>query len=450
MGAELGGVARRATWLAAVAVIAGIVGVLQACLGTKEISSPPLEVRPALAPELRLAPAAALDSFYAALDALDRHQADHPVRVVQIGDSHTANDALSGRLRERFQGRFGAAGRGWLPAGIPFKYFHPNLVSVSETGWQHYRPSDHVAAIALGLDGVVAESRPPSSVMAIDSTEEGGFDKFAIEFLTRPNGSPFTVQVDNAAPMRVSTAAAETAIKRFVLTLEHPARRVELRTGGRPPVDLLGWSVERQHPGIIYENHGSIGARVDLLAQITPEAVSFELGVRQPALLIVAYGTNEGFADELDLDRYAARFHTAVVELQRGAPGASILVIGPPDGARVGHNCTPASCRPGGDARGDVREDAGGDDCAWHEPPKLAGVREVQRRVAAERGWAYWSWFQAMGGICSIDRMAAAEPPLAMADHVHLSHAGYEMIADLLFADLMREYEKWKAQPRGS
>src|SRR5580704_16097324 len=212
METEPGRVARRATWFAAVVLTAGIVGLLQACLGTKEENSAPPETQPPLNAELRLVPADALDAFYGALDALERRQVEHPVRIVQIGDSHTANDAFSGRLRERLQGRFGAAGRGWLPAGIPFKYFHPNLVEVSEAGWQHYRPSDHMAGIALGLDGVVAESRAPSSVMALQSTEQAGFDKFAVEFLTRPGGSPFTVQVDDRPAIRVSTAEEETAV----------------------------------------------------------------------------------------------------------------------------------------------------------------------------------------------------------------------------------------------
>ena len=40
---------------------------------------------------------------------------------MQIGDSHTANDSFSGRLRELFQARFGDAGRGVLPPGVPYR-----------------------------------------------------------------------------------------------------------------------------------------------------------------------------------------------------------------------------------------------------------------------------------------------------------------------------------------
>ncbi|HYM72383.1 MAG TPA: GDSL-type esterase/lipase family protein [Stellaceae bacterium] len=411
---------------------------LQACFETAR-SPPPGP--PAAA--TRLSSPEALRPFLAALAGIDRRQARHPLRILQIGDSHSANDSFSGRLRERFQGRFGAAGRGWLPAGVPYKYYRPHLVNVSETGWRHFKPSDH-AGVALGLDAVVAESQPPDSSMAIESSEPAGFDRFAVEYLTRPNGSAFTVQIDGAAPVRVATAAAETAIKRFDLPLDHPARRVELRAAAQPAVDLLGWTVERRHtPGIVYENHGTIGATIDLLGQMTPQAVAFELSERQPALIIVAFGTNEGFDDGLDLDRYAARFQADVAALQRRAPGAAILVLGPPDGNRHAKDCAPvASCRPNGDA--------GADDCRWHEPPKLAGVRSVQRRLARQHGWAHWDWFAAMGGACSIDRMAVADPPLAMPDHVHLRTPGYETVADTFFADLMAEYDRWQAQARGS
>ena len=41
------------------------------------------------------------------------------VAILQIGDSHTANDSFSGRMRELFQARFGDAGRGVLPPGVP-------------------------------------------------------------------------------------------------------------------------------------------------------------------------------------------------------------------------------------------------------------------------------------------------------------------------------------------
>jgi hypothetical protein len=409
------------------AVAGGVAVLLQACFGPAPAPPPPAE-------PTRLSSPAALAPFFASLAALDGKTARQPVRVLQIGDSHTANDSFSGRMRERLQGRFGAAGRGWLPAGIPFKYYRPHLVEVVESGWQHVKASDH-AGVALGLDAVAAESQPPESEMTIASTEPAGFDRFGVEFLTQPNGDAFTVQADDEAPVRVSTAASAAAVKDFDLPLNRPARRVTLRAAGRSPVVLLGWTVERRAPGIVYENHGTIGATVGLLEQLRPGATAFELVERRPALLVVAFGTNEGFEDGLDIDRYAMRFRADIEALQRTAHGAPVLLLGTPDANRIGRNCTPTACQSDGDA------------CSWHEPPKLAAVRDRQRRIAAQQGWAYWDWFSAMGGACSIDRMGAADPPLAAHDHVHLTKPGYEGMADLLFGDLMREYERWKAQP---
>jgi lysophospholipase L1-like esterase len=419
---------RIGVWLALSIAAGGVVVLLQACLGDPTPPPPP-----APPPESRLLSPAALAPLFDTLAGVETRSVEHPVRILQLGDSHTANDSLSGRLRDRFQEHFGDAGRGWLPAGIPFKYYRPHGVTVSESGWRHIKPSDRQPGLAFGLDAIDAQSEPPDSVMAIESTDPAGFDRFAVEYLTQPHGSAFTVQIDDREPVRVSTAAALPAIARFDLPLDRAAHRVELHTAGRPPVDLLGWTVERRVPGVIYENHGTIGAAVNIFEQMTPEAVSYELGERRPALIIIAFGTNEGFADGLDLDRYAQRYRDAVAQLQRRAPQPAILVLGTPDGNRVAHGCEAARCG------------SGTDECTWQEPPKLTEVRDLQRRIAHDSGWAYWDWFRAMGGTCSIDRMTLQDPPLAAPDHIHLTKSGYEGIADMLFDDLMKAYGDWKA-----
>src|SRR5579872_3212899 len=206
----------RAAWVSLTVLTIGTILLLEACFGSREAPAP--------SEPQRLSSPEALAPFFAALDNRTMRQ---PVRVLQIGDSHTANDSLSGRMRERLQARFGAAGRGWLPAGVPYKYYRPQLVSVSEDHWRHVKPNDH-AGVALGLDAVAAESDPQGAVMTIDSTEPEGFVRFAAEYLTQPGGSAFTVSADGGAPVRVSTASSVTSISRFDLPLDRPAHRVEL------------------------------------------------------------------------------------------------------------------------------------------------------------------------------------------------------------------------------
>jgi len=381
-----------------------------------------------------------LAQFYAALQQLERHQALRPLRILQIGDSHTAGDYFSGRLRERLQARFGASGRGWLPSGIPFKSYRPELVSVTETGWRHLGPGD-AGQQPMGTDVTIAQSDAAGAHMTLTSTEPAGFNRFALEVLAQPNSGALTVRIDQRAPIAVATEAPILRLKRVEVDTPNGARTVEISTRDRDAVALLGWAIERRRPGIIYENHGTIGATINLIGKMNGSAVAFELADRRPALIVVAFGTNEGFDDSLDLRGYGASFADAVAGLRQRAPEASILIVGPPDGERLDKACAAAASEiagpPGCAAEGSAT-------CGWHPPPNLAAVRRIQKQIAGERGWAFWDWSQAMGGLCSMDRLVHLDPPLGAGDHVHMTRAGYAAAADRLFGDLMGEYERWK------
>jgi hypothetical protein len=400
----------------------------------------------------RLFSASGLERFFAALDRLERKRTTRPLRILQIGDSHTAGDAFSSRMRDLLQARFGAAGRGWLPAGIPFRYYRPRRGAVTAAGWRQLGPRDAGPDVPLGLDAAVAESEYPGALMTLVSSEASGFDRLGLEFVARPAGPPLQIRIDRREPFLVSTAlgsprdesrgvgAARIRAKRVAIPVGPGAREVALTALDRRPITLLGWGVERDRPGIIYENHGTIGATVDLLGRLSSRTVAAELADSRPALIVVAFGTNEGFDDSLDLGGYMARFRAQVAALQAMAPFASILVLGPPDGNRLAPSC------PRIEARQDVcvaGEEVAAS-CSWREPPNLAVVRRIQRRVAAQQGWAFWDWSQAMGGPCSMHRLTLRDPPLAFSDHVHLNGAGYAATAEVLFFDLSNAYADWK------
>ncbi|MBV8890336.1 MAG: hypothetical protein JO267_01820 [Alphaproteobacteria bacterium] len=397
--------------------------------------------------EGRLSGGANLRGFFLALEGLERHQLTRPVRILQIGDSHTANDAFSSAMRARLQTRFGAAGRGWLPGGVPFKYFRPQLVSVSESGWRHLGQAD-AGQVPMGIDVTLAQSEGPAARMTLTSTEPEGFNRFELELLLQPGGGPLAVRIDQRKPIPVTTDAPAVRLKRVEISLPAAAHEIELTALGQQPADVLGWTIERRHPGIIYENHGTIGATINLIGKMNTSAVGFELAARRPALLVIAFGTNEGFDESLDLGQYAANFQTAVEALHDKAPDASVLIIGPPDGNRMDRSCTPGDGQPALPAAGCTASLSSETSCAWHPPRNLAAVRQIQKRIAAARGWAFWDWSQAMGGTCSIDRLAGLDPPLAAADHVHLTKTGYAAAADILFQDLMAEYERTKRDAR--
>jgi lysophospholipase L1-like esterase len=66
--------------------------------------------------------------------------------------------------------------------------------------------------------------------------------------------------------------------------------------------------------------------------------------------------------------------------------------------------------------------------------PALVGA---QRRAAFQAGAAFYDLFKAMGGSGSIERWATLDQPLAQSDRVHLTAAGYRLVADQLYSGLL-------------
>ena len=134
-----------------------------------------------------LGEAAPLLPLYEALDALQT-SGRTPVALLQIGDSHTANDAFSGRMRELFQTRFGDAGRGMLPPGIPFKYYRPAQVAVTASNWQTISSLTPAAPGPFGISGLRQAATGPAE-MTLQATSASGLGKVVVE-CPRPAGRP--------------------------------------------------------------------------------------------------------------------------------------------------------------------------------------------------------------------------------------------------------------------
>lgn len=371
----------------------------------------------------RLGPAAPLLPLYRALSG------PAPVVIVQIGDSHTANDSFSGRLRELFQARFGDAGRGVLPPGVPYRWYRPARVTVTSQGWSvvsSYRGDPG----PFGITGLRQHADGPAE-MTLLADDPGDLDHAEVEVLRQPGGGMLDATLDNGGRAVIGTAAPSQQAAWLTLPSSPGSHTLTLRARGDGPVDVLAWSVARNRPGVIYANLGTVSATVDLMDAWDPSLVRQDLAHLAPSLIVLAFGTNEGFRDSTDPAAYAADFAARLRALHAAAPQAALLVLGPPDAYRQRNkrSTTPPAC-------GDPN---------WTEPPNLAPVREAQRSVAPREGVYFWDWQAAMGGKCSMLRWAAMKPPMAAPDRVHLYAPGYQATAEDLFRVIMDGYERSRA-----
>ncbi|MFN3932942.1 MAG: GDSL-type esterase/lipase family protein [Brevundimonas sp.] len=184
---------------------------------------------------------------------------------------------------------------------------------------------------------------------------------------------------------------------------------------------------DESQPGVLLFDYGEVGATLRDLQAWRDAGAPGGLAPWAADLVVLAFGTNEGFEDGLDGAAYETTLRDEVSRLRALTPRASILILGAPDALRIG---VAGGCSADGQRA---------------PPPSLAVVRDVQRRVAADMGVAFWDWHGRMGGDCSADRLALRAEPYMRGDRVHFTGAGAEWIGGVMAGDLLAAYEVWKA-----
>ena len=370
----------------------------------------------------------ALTGVFEALARIESGRGLRAVHILQIGDSHTAGDRITGKLRAALQARFGDGGRGVLPPGVPYVGYAPLQVEVTASGWDiipaPLATNAGYSRVGVGLSGVQAISVMPGSTLTIRREATSAAD--------------LRIGLCGAGPGRLRVTAGE---RNWTVTFDDQNRAggcVSLIADGRTQrVDLgaLDGTLQlhdvrltQAGAGVELSNLGVVGATLRDLAARDEAVVALELAAWRPALIVLAFGTNEGFDDRLDPGVYEARLRGQITRLRRLAPAASLLILGAPDALRngVANGCSADGQRA--------------------PPPSLAVVRDVQRRVAADMGVAFWDWHGRMGGDCSADRLATRGEPFMLRDRVHFNAVGSDWIGGMLNTDLMSAYAAWSAR----
>ncbi|MGV8997224.1 MAG: GDSL-type esterase/lipase family protein [Parvibaculaceae bacterium] len=390
-------------------VSCGLVFLIAACAAT------PCAPRPAAssAPQ-------GLGKFYQSMDAVKAGTRTKPLTVLHLGDSHIALDHMTGVLRQNWAAVFGDGGR-MMPAGLPYPYFSPQGYHVSMThDWVVASSLRSGSAGPFGISGFRVSASDPHAQMSM--AMDTSFDMVEIEAYGGPRSGSLLLSLGGAAPLKLSTRSAKDGVVFLRVPAAH-ASHATLTPAGDGPLALLGWSFLK-NDGLRYSSLGISGASVDVVSHWDDAIVDAEVARLSPDLIMLGYGTNEGFNDGADAGAYARRYDALVSRLQRLAPDASIVALGALDGARHAKPTDKQTCGDG-----------------YAVPPKLAVLREAQRNVMQKHGGAFVDMSAAMGGACGIEHWVAAEPPLAWPDHVHLRPAGARMAGNRLWVALMQPFE---------
>jgi len=348
----------------------------------------------------------ALARFQAALR--DAPQRSTPVRVLWLGDSHTAADFWPDAVRKPLQAAFGSGGPGFVYLGLGV-YRHAGVKLQREGKWRveprqpslWMRQNDGI----FGLGGIRGVPEDATSTLRLELSADAvrGKARWDIAVRLPTSRARCIIAVEGGESHSVdATTVAVGSIVHVTFQTERGAAVTIGHAANEP--ELFGAIVESTEPGgVVVDTLGINGARIATpLAWETASWVE-QAHLRDPSLLVFAYGTNE-VGDEVASFRYGPQLEELVQLARKAAPSADCLVAGPTD-----------------------REGPG-----WTPLPRVFEIDSVMRQTSERLGCAYFSVVDAMGGEGSLKRWAAMEPPLAGTDRVHLNARGYGELGDAM------------------
>ena len=370
--------------------------------------------------------ATAMRAFHRALAQAEAGKAQ--LRVAFWGASHTAADFWTGHIRRQLQARTADAGHGYiLPVRWHLGLRHQDVNVRASRDWtvHRHRQLDPVPVGDFGYGGVAFSSNDPSSFVSISTCTENvcgrKADRFELWVRRGPKAGSLRVVIDGK-PRVVRTQAAEEAVGFEAIALPDGAHEIEFRPVGDGEVYLYGVVFERSGPGTVVDAMGIPGMRGAIWLNWRLDRFREMVRRRAPHLVVLAYGTNAVGDDAPAIEAQREAWREVLLRARAVAPGASCLVIGPTD-------------RPN-------KPDAGG---VRAPRPRQNAVVQMQREVAAEFGCGHWDAVAAMGGQGSMARWVQAG--LARGDWVHLSEAGYTLLAERLLDAMLRGYRPPAAPP---
>jgi lysophospholipase L1-like esterase len=376
--------------------------------------------------------------------------------ILQIGDSHTSADFLTGELRRRLQARYGRGAPGYVTAGHPHIGVRSSSLKITASpGWTYksLQRTDAVPA-EFWLSGYNAVASLPGETLTFTSLRPNIFDMIEIEVLRQPEGGMIDVKLDGVVETSYDLASLRT--EPVVIRLlpmrgaTEKIREISIVTTTPGPVVIASVAIYNRQIGLTYNSVGYPGAQISLVNKLSNKLLANDLIRINPHIVVLSFGTNEASNASLDLTQYGKSYERVIVKIKTALPNAAIVVVSPPDFAEL-----PAACRKEKAAQatcGHTRADAGASappngsasapECVWRTPARLNQIREVQREVAKREGLVYWNWASIMPTECGAHQWFTSSPQLMARDHVHFTLAGYKKSAEQFLNTLIPVIEK--------
>jgi lysophospholipase L1-like esterase len=368
----------------------------------------------------------ALDKFFKQLARTARKEKGAVTRVAHYGDSAVAADEITQTVRRRLQKRFGDAGHGFiLMSRGKMHYVHRDVRHRSNDAWQAYSVVHRgLRGGWYGYGGVQFRTEPGAHA-SFGTTDDDApvgqrVSRFELFYQRHRGGGRVKLRVDREKKRRIlETRGDEQEDAWELIKVPDGAHTLTVSAASGSPARLYGVALDRDGPGVVIDSLGLVGARAERLLHIERKHLARQISHRAPHLVVLGFGGNELANAWLSLERYEEDLRRVVDHVRSTYDGMSCLLFGPLDqGLR--------------DNRGRVVT-----------KPKLPDVVAIQRKVAIEKGCAFYDTFAAMGGQDAVATWYRSRPRLLTSDLVHATPLGYDVIGTMYSKAILQAFAQW-------
>jgi len=331
--------------------------------------------------------------FFEKLFALEKTKKGS-VRIAYFGDSMIENDNIVQAIRKNYQEKFGGQGVGFVPLNNP------------SSEWNLYSILDESPASAIGITGYVSFANDSVSVW---THYRNGAHPTLFYGRSDNNDAKVIINTDTVA-LKPTELLNKSSLASSL--------NVQFNNAGSIPfygVDFSGPSGVNIDDFPLRSSSGMPLSKLNIsLMNAFHKEFDYDL-------LVLHYGANvlRTKPKYADYDWYANVMTKVVNHLKKCFPGADILIISEADKATKYET--------------EIKTDT-----------TVSLLIQAQEKYALNTGSGFINLFELMGGEGTMVKWVNEDPPLANPDYTHFNHRGGNIIGNLIFEKLNKEYEIFK------
>lgn len=339
------------------------------------------------------------------------------IRILHYGDSQIEIDHISSRLRAYMQQTFGGGGPGLIPiapiVGTPSvsHYANGNLTLLSSFGDSTAQRSNGNYGVMMQCHHLSGSANAGIRATLYKNSDDRlkTFSSVKVLFNNRPG--PLSISFSNGESYSVTSAGVH-----LISTHGDSLSTLQMKLAGN--ADIYGVMVDNGS-GVSVDNIPMRGCSGQQFCLASEQLLTDAYALMDVGLIIMQFGGNSVsyIRDQKRLQTYCTSLGRQIQHVHRCCPHAKILFIGPSDMCTTIH---------------------GNKQTYPFLPEFIDGLRQM----ALDNGAAYWSIYDAMGGMNSM--VAWVGNGYTGSDHLHFTQKGADIMGDRLANAFDMMYQLYK------